>query len=295
MLTHRVCRTLSVTTVLSLTGSIALASSGQSGLVVLSQSASGALTMNGNSSVEIPARVVYVNSTSETAVLTNGRAVLNTTAMYVVGKTHFNGQSHCTGSVFHGAPPFYDPFRAMPMPSTSGMNSFDAIDIKSSDQTIVLQPGHYPQGLKITGNASVQFAPGVFVIGGPGLIITSGHVTGAGVCLIILSGESRLTGASTLSLSPIDTGPTAGMVLIQPASNTNPVRLAGGGSFSIAGTIYAPGAEVNLVGNSTVEGVGPLMGDLVIGDTVSLSGTATIRIGRAGMQRVTMPSLPLFD
>ncbi|MCC5822362.1 MAG: hypothetical protein LAT64_06475 [Phycisphaerales bacterium] len=277
------------------TSGLAAAGSGSSGLVVLNPQASGALTMNGNASVEVPARVVYVNSSSETAVTTNGRAILDTPALYVVGRTHFNGQSGATGSVFHGAPSFYDPYAVLPIPATDGMTEHDAVDIKKNGEVVSLSPGYYPHGLKITGRAEVFFEPGVFVIGGPGLVITSGDVIGSGVCLVIASGECRIAGTSSLSLSPMSSGSLQGMVLVQPSTNTTEMRLAGGSEFSIGGTIYVPNAKVTLVGNSTVEGEGPQMGDLLLADRVELSGTATIRIGRDGMRRVSLPTYALFD
>lgn len=266
-----------------------------SGLVVLNASSNGALTMNGNASIEIPTKVVYVNSASASAVQTVGKAVIDAPALYVVGGTSFGGNSGCTGSVITGAPGIYDPLMHLAIPNADGMESHGTVNIKKSSEPVTLTPGSYPSGLKITGNASVVFSPGVYIIGGTGLVITSGDVVGEGVCLIIASGSCELAGSSSLTLSPIGSGHLANIVLAQPSSNTSEMRLAGGSEFKVTGTIYAPKARLSLVGNSQIEGTGPQMGDLVIADRVSLSGTASIRIGREHLPQVSLPSMPLYD
>lgn len=266
-----------------------------SGLVVLNGSSSGALTMNGNASIEIPTKVVYVNSASATAVQTVGKAVIDAPSLYVVGGASFGGNSGCTGSVITGAPGIYDPLMHVAIPGSDGMESYGAVNIKKSSAPVTLTPGSYPNGLKVTGNASVVFSPGVYVIGGTGLAITSGDVVGEGVCLIIASGSCELAGASSLTLSPMADGPMPNVVLAQPSFNTAELRLAGGSEFNVSGTIYAPKAKLTLVGNSQIEGTGPQMGDLVIADRVTLSGTASIRIGREHLPQVSLPSMPLYD
>ena len=45
-----------------------------SGLVILNPTASGALSMTGNSAIQVPSAAVYVNSNSATAVSTVGTA-----------------------------------------------------------------------------------------------------------------------------------------------------------------------------------------------------------------------------
>jgi len=266
-----------------------------SGLVVLNASSNGALTMNGNASIEIPTKIVYVNSSSPTAVQTVGKAVIDAPALYVVGNASFGGNSGCTGSVITGAPGIYDPLMHVVIPGSDGMESHGAVNIKQSSTPVTLTPGFYPDGLRVTGNASVELSPGVYVIGGGGLAITSGDVVGQGVCLIIAAGSCELAGASSLTLSPIDSGPLANIVLAQPPSNTAAMRLVGGSEFNVTGTIYTPKSTLTLVGNSQIEGTGPQMGDLVIADRVSLSGTASIRIGRDHLPQVSLPSMPLYD
>jgi len=266
----------------------------ESGLLVLNPSAYGALSMTGNSHIEIPAKIVYVNSSSCRAVRTTGTAILDATSLYVVGSASFGGQSECTGTVVTGAPGTYDPLGSTVFPVENESDSFQFYEPDGSGQ-VTLSPGHYPYGIQITGNTEVVFSPGVFVIGGNGLVVTSGAVSGEGVCLVVNSGEVRLAGSSSMVLTPPEDGAMAGIVLAQPAWNSSPMHLAGGSEFSLTGTIYAPSAELTMVGNSTIQGEGPQMGDLVIADMVDLRGTSLIRIGRENSTIVSLPSLPLYD
>lgn len=266
-----------------------------SGLLVLNSSADGALTMSGSSSIEIPARLVHVNSSSPTAVETVGQAILDAPSLSVVGGISFKGQSGCTGTVRTGVPGAYDPMYGRSMPDAETMDWYNDVDFSGTEGSLTLEPGVYPDGIRITGNTDVLLSPGVYVIGGSGLVVTSGTVSGEGVCLVIDEGECRLAGASSLHLSAPQSGQMEGVVLVQSRENTTEMRLAGGSEFLVTGTIYVPSAELTLVGNSEIEGEGPRMGDLVIADRVTLHGTSMIKIGDASMSRIQFPSMPLYD
>ena len=79
-----------------------------------------------------------------------------------------------------------------------------------SGGTVELSPGYYDGGISVTGNANVTFAPGIYLIGGSGLKITAGTIVGNNVCLMILSGEMKVAGASSVSMSP----PASGGVVV---------------------------------------------------------------------------------
>lgn len=288
--------TMGIGILMASAGSVIAQEQAESGLLVLNATESGALSMTGNSLIEIPTRIVYVNSSSSSAVRTVGTAVLDAPALYVVGSASFGGQSECTGSVISGVPGISDPLQARVFPDPEGMQVFDDIEYWDCHSgAVTIMPGFYPNGIKVSGQAIVTLSPGEYIIGGMGLKVTSGELLGDGVCLVIAEGECKIAGSSSLMLSPMDSGEMEGIVLAQPASNTEEMHLAGGSEFSISGTIYAPGAMLLMVGNSEVEGEGPQMGDLVIADMVDLRGTALIRIGRAGSPIVSFPTQPLYD
>ncbi len=279
---------------LACSGTVLAGSTSGSGLVVLNQTASGALSMTGNSSVDIPACAVYVNSSDSNAVRTVGNASLRTPDLYVVGGTSFAGQSGCTGTVHRAVAPYGDPMAGLSFPSSTGQTDLGSRSI-SGNSTVTLAPGYYSRGITVTGSSTVTFAPGVYLIGGPGLRISSGAVSGEGVVFVMLGGSLNIAGCSSLRLTAPTGGALAGVVMCQPASNTSTFSLVGGSEVDIGGTIYVPGATVSLTGNSTVVGVGPQMGDLIVANQVSLTGTGSIKIGKPTMPAISLPSLPLFD
>lgn len=285
---------LSAGTVSMIAGAAIAAGGGSSGLVVLNPGAEGSLEMVGNSRVEIPAKIVYINSSHQRAVDTTGSAVLDAPAMYMVGGARFNGQSVFTGKLHKSSAPFEDPFWNMQFPRADSMEDFGGWSINSGS-TVTLSPGYYPRGISVSGQSEVNLDPGVYVFGGSGLTVTSGDLFGEGVTIIIESGGLSLAGNAQVRLSPPADGATSGVVIAQSRDNDTEMKLAGGAEMRITGAIYAPGARLVMVGNSEVEGDGPLMGDLVVADRVQLRGTATIRIGRGELKAISLPSLPLFD
>lgn len=282
-----------LTGITAFAGSALASGTDGSGLVVLNTTANAALSMTGNSTVRIPARAVYVNSNSRSAVRTVGNATLDAPNLFVVGETSFGGHSGCTGSTTTHCVPYADPLSGVRIPTSTGLTDQGSVSITGGGSR-VLSPGYYSHGISVTGNSSVTFSPGVYVINGD-LRITSGTITGQGVCIVMLGGSLSIAGTSGLTLSPPTSGDLANVVIAQPRSNTTGMSLSGGSGVNIAGSIYAPGANITLTGNSTLEGEGPQMGDLVVADTVTMTGTSLIKIGRPTYQAIIPPQMPLYD
>jgi hypothetical protein len=263
-----------------------------SGVIVLHPSQEGALSMTGKAAIRVPARAVYVNSSHNSAIRTVGTAVLDTPTLYSVGGWSFGGRSGCTGTTTRTSVPCDDPCAGLAIPSTSGMAAAAALSLSGGNVT--LSPGYYAGGIQITGNTNLTLNPGVYHIGG-NFRLTSGNIQGDGVTIIMHQGAMDIAGSSGLQLSPPADGPTSGFVIVQPASNNQELKLAGGSEVLISGTIYTPGAQLTLVGNSTLEGQGPQMGDLVVTRTLGLNGTSVIKIGTPLAAAVLPPLPPLFD
>jgi hypothetical protein len=265
-----------------------------SGMIVLNPSASGALTMTGNATVRIPARAVYVNSSNSHAVTTSGNATLDCPNLYLCGQASFSGHSGCTGAVTHTAVAYADPLSGLALPNGVGLTSYATSSV--SGGAVTLHPGYYRNGYSISGQSIVTLEPGTYVFGGSGFRLSGGaSVTGAGVTLVLAQGSMSLSGQGSVMLSPPATGPMSSVVIAQPAGNSNSLSLSGGSNMLITGAIYAPGATITMSGNSTVEGSGPQMGDIVIANRVTMSGTAEIRIGSREMIAIVPPKLPYAD
>ena len=170
---------------------------------------------------------------------------------------------------------------------------------------ITLNPGYY-NGISTSGSASVTFNPGNYVIYGSGLSVVgsgpvsmgagnyviygggasftgSGNVSGSNI-VIYNSGSSTYpagsidaTGSGGFNLSAPTTGADAGMLVFQPASNTNAINIVGSSSSTLNGNIYAPSAAVNLTGSA---GATLPIGN-IISNNIVLTGSGTISVTNA--------------
>ena len=249
--------------------------------------------MSGNSTVDIPTNAVYVNSSSTNAVRTNGVASLQTPDLYVCGGTHFTGQSGCTGTVHCSVAPYMDPLAGVHMPTSEGQTDRGSVSVNGG-AAVTIQPGYYSGGISITGSSTVTFAPGVYLIRNQ-LRISSGNVSGNGVCFVMLGGSLSISGCSSLTLMPMTSGDLQGCVIVQPSGNTAGMSLTGGSETNITGAVYVPGATLTLTGNSTLSGNGPQMGDMVDANRVTISGTGSVKIGRPASPALALPSMPMYD
>jgi hypothetical protein len=87
-------------------------------------------------------------------------------------------------------------------------------------------------------------------------------------------GPITLSSNGSIKLSPASTGSYAGVVIMQPAANTQTLSFSGNSLGGITGTIYAPAAGLSASGNAQLN----LALDV---DTLALTGNASAQIVRA--------------
>ncbi len=262
-----------------------------SGVVILdSGNTGGALTFTGTVHIRVP--VIYVNSSSESAVVGSGNGIIETPTLNVVGGTRFNGSACCTGAVVDAPGPMLDPYGSTVVAAASSMPALAKVTLNGGRHTI--NPGNYAGGLFIKGGAAVTFSPGVYEMGAD-FSLTSGSVVGEGVTIVMRAGRFIMGGNSTKSLSAPEEGMYAGIVIAQPASNTSVMSITGGTEMSLAGAIWAPGANVSVTGNSSVETTGPAIGDSLVCKTLSVNGSGVVKLGRPTDHVVPPQINGLFD
>lgn len=150
--------------------------------------------------------------------------------------------------------------------------------------TVTLTPGVYWGGWKFSGkDVTVKLQPGIYIIAGGGvsitgpdldstpaavggdpnpvtdpariLIFSTDNTTDPGCDATIgrcLQGAIKISGKSSLRLWGLDSGPWRGMLIWQDGRGDNPeapIEIVGQGALDIAGTIYAPFADVKIDGN----------------------------------------------
>jgi hypothetical protein len=137
--------------------------------------------------------------------------------------------------------------------------------------TVKLQPGIYiiaGGGVSIKGSAALDSIPAV-IGGGPNpstdparVLIYSTDNTTDPACASssdarCVQGGIDMTGQASMRLWGLDSGPWKGLLMWQDRRGSNPaapIKLAGNGALNLAGTIYAPLADVKITGNGAAVG-----------------------------------------
>jgi hypothetical protein len=270
--------TLTVTDVIGgkgiVTQSIVVAPS----IFVLNPTASGALTLSGNASIDIPGEVV-VDSSSATALTASGNAQLKATVVDVCGGFQKTGNATISPAPTTGVS-INDPLGSLGGPSASGTPA--PVNFNKGTQSI--SQGVYSQ-IRVSGNASLTLGPGIYVIEGGGITVT-GNASISGQNVFIYNAGSNyplnggdfggitLSGNGTFNLSAPTSGTYAGILIFHSRQNTRALSLSGNAMAGISGLIYAPNALLSMSGNAALTSALDV-GTLNLSGNVALTQTAT--------------------
>lgn len=182
------------------------------------------------------------------------------------------------------------------MPST--VRSTSTLNVNSS---VTLLPGLYIGGIKISGNANVILAPGLYYLQGGGFTV-SGQATvtdnGLGVMLynapakasdgITFRGQGNvsLTGMTAtqlvaLGLIASQYAAYQGLAIFQDPTSTAAITLSGQENVTITGIVYAAAATVNVSGNGSLNLRGDAtkeFGSHLIVDDLTVTGNGGVSV-----------------
>ena len=125
--------------------------------------------------------------------------------------------------------------------------------------------------------------------GGGFSVSGSSSVSGTGVMIYNDAGGGAITisGSGSITLSPMTSGPYAGITLFQARTATASVAVSGiGPSTNISGTFYAADASINISGS------GSGVGSQYIASTLGLSGSGSINVILTCQPWVGWPTWP---
>jgi len=219
------------------------------GLVVLDPTGGNALWLQGNATLKVPNGAVIVNSSANNALYAQGNVQLIAQQIAIVGNFQTQGNATISPEPLTGQPPTPDPLSNLPPPNPTGLPTFPGRTIGGND-TETLLPGIYTGTIRVEGNAQVTLQPGTYILRGGLLVSGNAIVNGSGVLLYNESGRIEVQGNGVLRLSPPTSGTYEGIIIFQPATNTQPLRLSGNARFQVAGAIYLPRAPLHLEGNA---------------------------------------------
>jgi len=118
-------------------------------------------------------------------------------------------------------------------------------------------------------------APGLYCVSGDANINNNDTVIGNGVTLYFIDGKFTINGGATVQLSAPSEGATPalpGVLIYQPQSNANDLKINGNSDSYFSGVIYAPASHVSVLGTGFVYGYQAQ----IIGWDVEVGGTADL-------------------
>jgi Flp pilus assembly protein TadG len=210
--------------------------------VLLLDPSATAWSAGGGSRVVGTGCVAHVNSTSTSALQSNGgagatmRAIL--TAGSVAGANGFNPKPTPQ------QPALTDPIgRRLTWPAAPAACTAANTDVEI-DSAKSLSPGNYCGGISVSNKGVATLSPGVYVIRDGDLSVKSGTLQApSGVTIVLLGSTSVVSVLSggTLSVSAPTTGPWHGIAIAQKPQPTELTsKMQGGGSLVFDGIVYLP-------------------------------------------------------
>lgn len=265
---------------------------------VLNPSVSDALTVSGNSAINLPG-VVVDDSSSAAGFAANGNVKIAAGEIDVVGGVHATRHASFSPAPITGHALVPDPLAGLVAPS--GGASLGAIDLEDN-ASLTISPGVYTR-IAVSGHAQLTLQPGVYFIAGGGFSVSgNASVSGAGVMIYNAVGSHvdgdddgndsddgrelgdeggdlgdeggssiDFSGDGRINLTAPATGPYAGILIFQARDDTEGLRLASGVLSGMSGTIYAAAAQLGLTGNASLNVP-------VVVNTLTLSGNAVLGI-----------------
>jgi hypothetical protein len=190
-----------------------------------------------------------------------------------------------------------DPFAGYPKPSTAGMTVYSSIPGGSD---VTLNPGIYTVPIQATGIATFRLNTGIYIlkagINGAGTADLVSNAGGVFIFNTVMNYPTdagggcqgvKLSGTSNTSLSPMATGPYAGLLFYQDPACTAEFKIAGTGTLDAGGTIYLPNAPFVMAGNTAT-----LIGSQLVAKTVDVqTGNISINFTSGSTAQPVLPRL----
>lgn len=263
--------------------SVAIPNIGTGCVIALDSTASGAVTVQGSSQINLQNCNLYDNSNNASALTIGGSAAVAALSVGVVGGISGTSSITASGGIKTGLLPTPDPYAAVSFPPFYGCD-YHNLKINSS---VTLSPGVYCGGMQVNAGAVVTLNPGIYYVD-QGSLSVAGNATinGAGVTIVFTSGNNSnwatasIGSNANINLTAPTTGPTAGIVIF--GDRNMPVgtafKMIGGDTQSLSGAIYLPKAALNYAGGS-----GASNGcTQIVADTLNWSGNSNLSLNCSG-------------
>lgn len=262
-------------------------------IYALNNTVANALLVSGsNSSITSANCGIAVNSSSSTAMVVSGNAVVTSAFEKIVGGFQIQGQSTISPTPVTGVPQFSDPLGALSAPAIPTACTATNANYQNGPPNypaVYLNPGTYCGGIYVGGAANVTFNPGVYYVYGGGITFNSSNsvASGSGVMFFNTDGHGIpglptsnfapiiISGQPNLTLSAPSSGAYSGVLFFKDrnvSSANNNDQINGSSQPKLTGTIYLPGERLTLTGGVSTGQNQPS----IIADTITVNGGAFI-------------------
>jgi hypothetical protein len=234
------------------------------GILILDPTSPGSLTDNGGGTATVVNADVIVDSNAPNAAISTGGGQVSAPNFYITGVpgTSTSGGGTFTGNIIDNQPPTPDPLAYLPAPDPTTMvvQSNNATNYAGT-QTVSIQPGVYTGGIHVSGQVTLNMAPGIYYMDGGGFSFTGqGNLNATGVMIYTApqsnSDNININGLGQINFSPPTTGLYRGITLWQQRSSTNTISLNGNGTSTMYGTFYAQHGTLAVSGNGASDVIG---------------------------------------
>ncbi|WP_020474684.1 pilus assembly protein TadG-related protein [Zavarzinella formosa] len=266
------------------------------GIILLRSSGADAF-LNKSLALAVLNAPIIINSSDAAAYRQQSFGAVVATRMDITGGYVNPGNAIMLANIRTGSTPVSDPLYLLPVPSTSGMTVRSSSPLTvNTILPVVLQPGVYQGGIRITGLSTVVMNPGVYVMNGGGFRVDSlATVTGSEVMIYNTSGTyaaGPITVTGKLILSAPLSGTYQGINFFQNRSQTTAISFTGTGVTVITGTIYAPKAPVSLTGGLLA--ALDVLGGAYVVDSMTVDGLGSVNID-LGLNPPLVPDVRLVE
>ncbi|MCH8025993.1 MAG: hypothetical protein IH866_04280 [Chloroflexi bacterium] len=170
----------------------------------------------------------------------------------------------------------------------------------TSGGDLILSPGTYYGGFSSNCTCTIYMDPGVYIMAGGGFTKSGGvNFVGAGVTIYVTENPTnptgdgepepfKLTGSGVLDLSPPTSGIYQGITLWQDVAITDDFKMTGSNDL-ISGILYAPGAQLDISGNSQFGTV------QIVVNGFELSGNAPLDLTYGEFRTFEAPKVVLVE
>jgi hypothetical protein len=248
------------------------------GVIVLDYSGKGTLNDQGNGAFTDVGAPVIVNSNNASAAIDAGNGTMKAPEFDITGGYTLSGTGAMVtapvpNNILTGVHPTPDPLAYLPAPTPPPAGTITKTSLDSGSFQYTLTPGSYSNLPNFNAGDVVVFEQasagndGIFYLTSGGLnsqgaSLTMDPNTNGGIMIYNAgtgsSDRINITGSSsgTVNLSPLTDGPYTGLTIFQARDATQDLQIAGNGSFTIYGTLYAAGACLKVTGNGAVSNIG---------------------------------------